>query len=80
MLFTVFREMFCTLIVSWYEELKPKTLTMSIVTLMGFKWQIVSKTFFREPNPHYTKNEFPLKIPSENVTKSAVSCGFGHIY
>ena len=23
---------------------------------------------------------FPLKIPSVNVTKSAVSCGFGHIY
>ena len=30
---------------------------------------------------HCTKNEvFPLRIPSVNVTKSVVSCGFGHIY
>ena len=30
---------------------------------------------------HCTKNEvFPLSIPSVNVTKSVVSCRFGHIY
>ena len=30
---------------------------------------------------HCTKNgSFPLRISSINVTKSAVSCGFGHIY
>ena len=31
---------------------------------------------------HNTAQEmnFPLRISSENVTKSAVSCGFGHIY
>ena len=28
---------------------------------------------------HCTKS-FPLRISSVNVTKSAVSCGFGHIY
>ena len=26
------------------------------------------------------KLNFPLRISSANVTKSAVSCGFGHIY
>ena len=26
------------------------------------------------------KWNFPLEIPSVNVTKSAVYCGFGHIY
>ena len=26
------------------------------------------------------KKSFPLRIFSVNVTKSAVSCGFGHIY
>ena len=26
------------------------------------------------------KMKFPLKISSVNVIKSAVSCGFGHIY
>ena len=30
---------------------------------------------------HCTKtSSFPLRISSVNVTKSAVSCGFGHIY
>ena len=28
----------------------------------------------------HKKWSFPLTIPSENVTESAVSCGFGHIY
>ena len=29
----------------------------------------------------YTKKwSFPLRISSENVTKSAGNCGFGHIY
>ena len=28
----------------------------------------------------HKKWSFPLKISSENVTKSGVSCGFGHIY
>ena len=26
------------------------------------------------------KRNFPLRISSVNLTKSAVSCGFGHIY
>ena len=30
---------------------------------------------------HYTKKwNFPLRISSVNVSKSAVTCGFGHIY
>ena len=28
----------------------------------------------------YTKWSFPSRISSVNVFKSAVSCGFGHIY
>ena len=28
----------------------------------------------------HKKWSFPLRISSVNVTKSAVSCGFGHIY
>ena len=28
----------------------------------------------------HKKRSFPLRISSVNVTKSAVSCGFGHIY
>ena len=28
----------------------------------------------------HKKWSFPLKISSVNVTKSAISCGFGHIY
>ena len=28
----------------------------------------------------HKKSSFPLRISSVNVTKSAVSCGFGHIY
>ena len=28
----------------------------------------------------HKKLSFPLRISSVNVTKSAVSCGFGHIY
>ena len=28
----------------------------------------------------HKKWHFPLRISSVNVTKSAVSCGFGHIY
>ena len=28
----------------------------------------------------HKKLSFPLRISSINVTKSAVSCGFGHIY
>ena len=32
---------------------------------------------FETPNK---KRSFPLQISSVNVTKSAVSCGFGHIY
>ena len=46
---------------------------------------------FQEVNPFFfpsffirfslhTKWSFPLRISSVNVTKSAVSCGFGHIY
>ena len=29
---------------------------------------------------HTQKKRFPLRISSVNVTKSAVKCGFGHIY
>ena len=30
---------------------------------------------------HYTaQKSFPLRIPLLNMTKSAVSCGFDHIY
>ena len=28
----------------------------------------------------HTKRSFPLRVSSANVTTSAVSCGFGHIY
>ena len=34
---------------------------------------------FNEQTLHKKRN-FPLRISSVNVTKSAVSCGFGHIY
>ena len=42
----------------------------------------VYSSFFR-PELYLTldkKWSFPLKISSVNVTKSAVSCGIGHIY
>ena len=28
----------------------------------------------------HKKRSFPLRISSVNVTKSIVSCGFGHVY
>ena len=31
-------------------------------------------------NPTAQKETFSLRISSENVTKSAGACGFGHIY
>ena len=39
----------------------------------------------QEPNEIYeitlhTKRSFPLRISSVNATKSAGTCGFGHIY
>ena len=30
--------------------------------------------------PLHKVSSFPLRISAVNVTKSAVSCGFGHIY
>ena len=35
----------------------------------------------RANDNHYTKIwSFPFRISSVNVTKSAIPCGFGHIY
>ena len=43
--------------------------------------QIVSQfTSLYMPETLHQKLSFPLRISSVNVTKSAVSCGFGHIY
>ena len=36
-------------------------------------WEYISHTTYKQCS-------FPLRISSVNMTKSAVSCGFGHIY
>ena len=41
----------------------------------------IVNTFSNKPIlTHHKKWSFPLRISSVNMTKSAVFCGFGHIY
>ena len=42
--------------------------------------RIISKFFQTQMWSLHKKWSFPLRISSVNVTKSAASCGFGHIY
>ena len=48
---------------------------------LGHKLTIPNECFFFiEALTLHKKCSFPLRISSVNVTKPAVSCGFGHIY
>ena len=48
-------------------------------TYLGY-YEISVTEIFRENKSLHLKMKFSLKISSVDVTKSAVSCGFGHIY
>ena len=43
-----------------------------------YKWE--KSTTSDQPSTLHKKWSFALRISSVNVSKSAVSCGFGHIY
>ena len=61
-------------ILSQYDNLIRGTVSLASFSRFLIYW-IVSHLLSR-----YKKLSFPLWIYSVNVTKSAVSCGFGHIY
>ena len=42
--------------------------------------EILGLTLYLLARTPHKKLSFPLRISPVNVTKSAVSCGFGHIY
>ena len=51
-------------------------------TVQNFEYKILSARFIScvTSIALHKKWNFPLKISSVNVTKSAAFCGFGHIY
>ena len=49
-------------------------------TLLNSTCYTPDKSIFSLLHTLHQKGSFPLRISSVNVTKSVVSCGFGHIY
>ena len=53
---------------------------MAMTMYCAYKIAIPHYSMLMKVNYTGQKRSFSLRIFSENVTKSAVSCGFGHIY
>ena len=69
---------------SEYEKFSGSVSEQLFLRALLNTW-IKHKDFFRSSYPEalrtlHKKWSFPLRISSVNVTKSAVSCGFGHLY
>ena len=60
-------------------ESKQKQTCGGIILIRTFVLKVIYNERKILAHPLHKKWSFPLKISSVNVTKSAVSCGFGHI-
>ena len=66
-----FNLMFLSSTRGWRKKVKFNKLFLVVLK----RWGVVNSK-----QPLHKKWSFPLRISSVNVTKSAVSCGYGHIY